>query len=109
MNDPRPLDQRKEFSLISDRSGGAFTLIELMVAMAISLLLAALVLSFSTTLIGDLARQNERLQTQAVARFTLDRISQDLGALVSLPRPAQWLNLASGSTNYATIPGNDLM
>jgi|GEM_PF-2898762 len=109
MSAPHPSFLRKELPVISGRSGRSFTLIELMVAMAISLLLAALVLSFSTKLIGDLARQNERLQTQAVARFVLNRISQDLGALVPLPPPAEWLNLTGASTNFANISGNDLM
>lgn len=89
-----------------------FTLVELLVAMAIGMVVVALALSITTNAVERLSVSGDRLQTEAVARFALNRISEDIESLVALPKPTQWLCLRDGTAGppgFSAVKADELM
>ncbi len=94
----------------SGKSG--FTMVELLVAMAIGIIVVTLALSLTTHAMGRLSLSSDRLELESTARFALNRISEDLESLVQLPLPSQWLVLRTdvvGPPNFTAIDAARLM
>jgi len=92
--------------------GHAFTLLELLVAMAIALVLAVLVLSLAANVSARLVRVNERMQTQAAARFAFDRITRDFESIATRNSPAEWFTMNPTSltnSGFSPPPSDELM
>jgi type II secretory pathway pseudopilin PulG len=67
------------------RDRAAFTLIEVLLALAVTLLVVLLVVGIFRTVVDVTSGQRQRQQTDYAAGEAVDRLSADLGSLFSLP------------------------
>lgn len=96
------------------RSADAFTLLELLVALSITLLIAGLMLAITTNVMG-LWRRQQAASTQAItARQVLDQLERDLQTAVCRRDANRWLaadilDSPSALANHGWLAGPGLM
>lgn len=76
-----------------------FTLVELLVAMAITLLLSALLLSLVTSTLGLWRRTQDTFLAEAQAKFALDYLERDLQAAIFRRSDQSWLAVDIAATS----------
>ena len=105
---------RREQARSHKRGGAAFTLLELLVAVTITLVIAGLMLAITTNVM-TLWRRQQAAHSQAVtAKLVLDQLEQDLQTAVHRRDATRWLAadiLDSGSAlaNHGWLAGPGLM
>ena len=98
--DPGEVQARSPHSKPERRNGGkkAFTLIEVLVAVGITALLAAFIVTIVTNVSGFWSRTSGRLSAEAQGRFILDQLTLDLQSALFRDDGGTWLAV--------TIPAN---
>jgi len=87
-----------------NRSRRAFTVIELMVAAAITIVLAGLMITVVVNVLNGWNRSHGAITTESAARLVLDQLSSDLSSAVIRRDGGVWL-AASAVDNNNTVSG----
>ena len=72
-------------------SPSGFTILELLVAVSVTALLAAMLLNITSQVVSTQSQASGDLETNQVAQFVLDRIQQDLQCAISRNDGNVWM------------------